>query len=663
MINLLVLSLAVTLASPTPAEVFVDAKQAYAAIKADKARRGQRTSYDKLVKQLVAASRQKGARADECAYFAATVAEDLANQSGVAADLDTAIDLNVTVADAFKASSLADDALLRAARLRMGRKGDLDGARALLQRARKEQPNGDQAKAVIELLGRLPPEPAPEKAVARRAEKKDVEKREVAEKVEKPSRSHVDKADKPAAMEEDTASKDRLQDILDKFAQAQRDGGLPVTLDVATTNNLTAHDHDEDQLPPPPPSGPALPVKSIHVDAKGPATVVSMQVEGAVTLNTGVAPAQGPMPPRFYVDIAPVLSGPTHKALKAYKDARVLGARAAQFDARTVRVVFELKGDVPGNAVYDAARKRVVITLGKEAPPPPPAMAQATQPPAPPLEPTEQPSIDDGTPVARVAAKVDAGPTLSEVKGLADDFKGRSSVSLSAQTGLKVKRVVIDAGHGGDDPGAIGPSGVKEKDVTLKIARKVAERLKKELKMEVILTRDKDVFIPLEERTAIANAAHADLFISIHCNSNPNRRIYGVESYYLNITDDNYAIRLAARENRTSERSISDLQFILADLAMKSNVDDSVRLSKMVQANVVGELRDNYTQVKDLGVKHALFYVLIGAKMPAILVETSFVSNKMEEQRLNSVKYQDRIADGLVQGVRNFVEERQALAR
>jgi len=261
-----------------------------------------------------------------------------------------------------------------------------------------------------------------------------------------------------------------------------------------------------------------------------------------------------------------------------------------------------------------------------------------------------------------VRTTVDAGPTVTEMQALARQMEDRVDVSISAQAGLKVRRVVIDAGHGGHDTGAIGPTGVQEKDITLKIARKVAARLRKDLKMEVILTRDKDVYIALEERTRIANDAHADLFISIHCNSNPNRRIYGVETYYLNLTDDNYAMRLAARENKSSARTVSDLQFILADLAMKSNVDDSVRLSKLVQANVVGELREGFGGVKDLGVKHALFYVLIGAKMPAILVETSFVSNKMEEQRLNSSKYQDTISDGVVQGVRHFMEERQALA-
>ncbi len=651
-----------TLALASPEQVFVDAKQAYAALKADKARRVQRTPYEKLIKQLSSAAKAKGDKADDCAYFAATVAEELHQASGVAADLDQAIELNVAVADGFSKSTLADDALWRAARLLMTRRGDLDGARTLLQRARKDYPNGDQVRAVAELLGRIPPE-APRKA-EKPAEKTTTDKTEKSAKVDrKPAppepRTHVDKSDKPAAMEEDTASKDKLQEILNRFAESQKDTGLPVTMDVAASPSSVQdeHDHGNAEEPvAPAPGQAAAALKGVTLDQKGEATVVGLGVDGPVAIRSGVAPAQGNTPQRFYVDVSPVLMGGAGRALKGYKDSRVVAARAAQFDARTVRVVFELKANVPGVAVYDQAARKVRITLGTPPPAAPPVLpiTVLTPPvPAPASEPVE----------LSTAGVPDAGPSLDDVKSLAADLKGKPAVSLSAQAGLKVRRVVIDPGHGGDDPGAIGPTGVKEKDVTLKIAKKVAEKLRKDLKMEVILTRDKDVFIPLEERTAIANAAHADLFISIHCNSNPNRRIHGVETYYLNITDDNYAIRLAARENKTSARSISDLQFILADLAMKSNVDDSVRLSKMVQANVVGELRDNYQEVKDLGVKHALFYVLIGAKMPAILLESSFVSNKTEEARLNNPKYQDRVADGLVQGVRDFVEERQALAR
>ena len=222
---------------------------------------------------------------------------------------------------------------------------------------------------------------------------------------------------------------------------------------------------------------------------------------------------------------------------------------------------------------------------------------------------------------------------------------------------------MLDAGHGGHDTGAVGPSGVREKDVTLAIAKKVREKLVAALPdLEVVMTRDGDKFVELTERTKMANDAGADLFISIHANANPSRKVRGVETYYLNITHDRYSIRLAARENAAhgDESSISDLQYILADLAMKSNVDDSIRLGRQVQSSVVGSLRSQYSDVQDLGLKHALFAVLIGARMPAILIETSFVSNRTEEKRLRTGRYQEALAQGIVRGVRKFMEERQA---
>jgi N-acetylmuramoyl-L-alanine amidase len=235
-------------------------------------------------------------------------------------------------------------------------------------------------------------------------------------------------------------------------------------------------------------------------------------------------------------------------------------------------------------------------------------------------------------------------------------------VSISQQLGLRVHRVVIDAGHGGHDTGAIGPTGVREKDVTLALAKLVKEKLNAELPdIEVIMTRDDDRTLALQDRTNTANSAAADLFISIHCNASPHRRVRGVETYYLNITHDRYAMRLAARENaELGDGSISDLDFILADLAMKSNVDDSVRLGRSVQKALMKKLHQNWSDVPDLGLKHALFYVLMGNHMPSILVETSFLSNKIEERRLDSPEYQDSIANGVVDGVRAFVADRQA---
>jgi N-acetylmuramoyl-L-alanine amidase len=227
---------------------------------------------------------------------------------------------------------------------------------------------------------------------------------------------------------------------------------------------------------------------------------------------------------------------------------------------------------------------------------------------------------------------------------------------------LKLHRIVLDAGHGGIDTGAVGPSGVREKDVTLALVKRVRDRIRQEMpNVDVILTRSDDSTLALQDRTTAANQAKADLFISIHCNASPARRVRGVETYYLNITHDRYSMRLASRENtETGKPSISDLDYILADLAMKSNVDDSIRLGRQVQSSIMKKLKMRWSDVPDLGLKHALFYVLMGNHMPSILVESSFLSNGVEEQRLNSDAYQDAIADGVVQGVRRFVEERQA---
>ncbi|HOX45903.1 MAG TPA: N-acetylmuramoyl-L-alanine amidase [Myxococcota bacterium] len=233
--------------------------------------------------------------------------------------------------------------------------------------------------------------------------------------------------------------------------------------------------------------------------------------------------------------------------------------------------------------------------------------------------------------------------------------------SLSMLAGLKVRRVVIDPGHGGRDPGAIGKGGTLEKDVTLDLAKRLAKLLKadKELGLkQVVLTRTKDEFLALEKRTALANKLGADLFISLHCNAHRNRKFRGVETFYLDLTDDRYSIRLAARENATSEKTISDLKFILADLALKSHVDDSIALGESIQRAAVGTLKRSYKKVKDLRLKPALFYVLIGARMPSVLMETSFISNEDEEKLLNTSDYKDKLVKGIHQGLKNFIQAR-----
>ena len=199
-------------------------------------------------------------------------------------------------------------------------------------------------------------------------------------------------------------------------------------------------------------------------------------------------------------------------------------------------------------------------------------------------------SRSSGTPDAG-ALLATAPPTQVRERLRAIGKRGPSEVTLAEQLGLKFRRVVIDPGHGGHDNGTIGEGGVKEKDVALAIAKKLRSVLTDQ-GLEVVLTRETDRFVRLEERTRIANAARGDLFISVHCNSLPQRHIRGIETYTLNLASNHYAIRLAARENATSEKGMSDLQFLLADLATRANTEESVRLATQVQSGLVSSLQE-----------------------------------------------------------------------
>ncbi len=259
-------------------------------------------------------------------------------------------------------------------------------------------------------------------------------------------------------------------------------------------------------------------------------------------------------------------------------------------------------------------------------------------------------------PAARPAGPGTGKAAPLSTRALAKAGPAPGGVPLAVQMGLRVHRIVIDAGHGGHDAGAIGPHGTREKDVTLAIAKRLARELSA-AGFEVLLTRGGDRFVPLEGRAEFANDHKADLFISIHANANTDREQHGVQTYFLDVTNDRYAIRLAARENQSSERSISDLQLILADLAQKSDTEESHRLATAVQrALVAGE------EAPDRGVRHALFYVLLGVRMPAILVETAFVSNPREERRLRSAAFQQEVAKDIAAGVERFVHDRRELA-
>jgi len=227
--------------------------------------------------------------------------------------------------------------------------------------------------------------------------------------------------------------------------------------------------------------------------------------------------------------------------------------------------------------------------------------------------------------------------------------------SLIRALGLKIGKIVIDAGHGGHDTGTIGPNGLLEKDVVLDVAKRLGRLLESRLGAEVIYTRQDDTFIPLETRTAIANRERADLFISVHANSSRDSDARGVETYYLNFTSSAEALEVAARENAVSEKSIHELQDLVKKIALKEKIEESREFAGDVQESLYGGLALNSAGVRNRGIKKAPFIVLIGANMPSILAEISFVSNPTDERKLETTEHRQRIAESLYRGVSRYV--------
>ncbi len=243
------------------------------------------------------------------------------------------------------------------------------------------------------------------------------------------------------------------------------------------------------------------------------------------------------------------------------------------------------------------------------------------------------------------------------------DVRGKEKMKKT-DAAIAKRRIVIDPGHGGHDPGAVGLRGLYEKDVVLDIALKLKEILLSNPLNEVILTRETDIFLSLEERTAIANKKNADLFVSIHANASPRRKAKGVETYLLNWADDEEAMRVAARENAISlnkmkainrQMQTDVLDIIKSDLMRQNKRDESIKLAHYIQKSIVSTLNNNREDTLDLGIKQALFYVLFGARMPSVLVEVSFISNPEEERLLSSDSYRMQIAEAIAEGLGKYI--------
>ncbi len=290
----------------------------------------------------------------------------------------------------------------------------------------------------------------------------------------------------------------------------------------------------------------------------------------------------------------------------------------------------------------------------------PPTMAVMAKPSKPPGSAFSVSKSD--LPPPPVLMTVAAAPELKTEKtvpGIAAEPAKRNSNgdrSLTRVLGLKLGRVVIDPGHGGKDVGTRGPSGLYEKDVVLDVARRLGGLIEDRLGSEVVYTRSDDTFIPLEERTRIANERKADLFLSIHANSSPLRTAAGVEMYYLNFTTSKAALDVAARENAGSSRSIYDLKDILEKIALRDKIDESREFATRLQSSLSSLETKGNAGAKNRGLKKAPFVVLIGASMPSVLAEIGFLTNAGDEALLRKPEHRQRIADALYKGIASYAE-------
>jgi N-acetylmuramoyl-L-alanine amidase len=245
-------------------------------------------------------------------------------------------------------------------------------------------------------------------------------------------------------------------------------------------------------------------------------------------------------------------------------------------------------------------------------------------------------------------------PELPAPKPASANTKGKRS--LIRALGLKVGRVVIDAGHGGRDPGSIGPTGLQEKEPALDIALRLGKLIEEGLGSEIIYTRSDDAYISPSARPKLANDKKADLFISIHTNSSPSRNVRGIETYYLNFTTDSWALTVASRENAASDRSVHELQDLLSKIALKEKIEESEEFATRIQEALHAGLSEDTKGLRDRGVRKAPLMVLIGAKMPAILAEIGFISNPQTEKLLKSSAYRQKVANHLYQGMLSYAE-------
>ena len=466
---------------------------------------------------------------------------------------------------------------------------------------------------------------------------------------------------------------------------------------------LPRDERDETPLPPASPGGSVPRVRRISTKASADSTRVTIDLEDTVQYSS----ARIRNPDRIFFDIHDArLTPEVAKANIRVEGDLLTAVRAAQNHSGIVRVVLDVNGvkdytatlqDNPPELIIDLFPNSGLTRTAKVKRPSQPESRQrsddavvdvASVVPDAAVEPSQrsaaQPAVvSDAKPAAaatlppslvRGGSTTGSGSRSKSLKNAATNPAGAGrpeliqpasvptptrdgQATLTRALGLKIGRIVIDAGHGGHDTGTIGPTGLMEKDLCLDVALRLGKIIQQRLPgADVVYTRSDDTFVPLEERTHIANEAKADLFISIHANSSHDHQARGIETYYLNLKGSPDAMEVASRENATAQESVHDLEDLVKKIARSEKIDESREFAADIQDSLAKRIQKQYKPVKDRGVRKAPFVVLIGADMPSILTEISFLSNPADEQLLKKPDHRQRVAEGLYQGVASYLQ-------
>ena len=559
----------------------------------------------------------------------------------------------------YPTSRYCQDAYLRSGKLQKDQLGDLAGATKTFDAFLKKFPRSahkreaQEARAELALLqNSAPAEVAPKSAIARSASS-DVERENTSKR---------------------SASRNSQRD-------SERE---PPNVSLAEEDKQIASvNAAEKAAVPSVASGRARQIRKISAKALQNSTRVIIDLEGGVQYVSG----RIANPDRIYFDLHAAKLTPVLAHTKIKTDGTILSAvRLAQNPSSVVRVVLDVNGVTDYTASLRNNPSRLVIDLysngeivqaakagdgsGETAAS---ENAAATEKPAgktqlaatSPVKSSKAETGDAGNAIpqpksklglANVAKSSNGKPDLVQPASTPQPTRGGQS-TLTRALGLKIGRIVIDAGHGGHDTGTIGPTGLMEKDLCLDVALRLGKIIQQRLPgADVVFTRSDDTFIPLEERTHIANEAKADMFISIHANSSQDTGARGIETYYLNLKGSAEAMEVAARENATDDQGIHELQDLVKQIARTEKIDESKEFAEDVQDSLSKRIQKSAKPVKNRGVRKAPFVVLIGADMPSILTEISFLSNPADEKMLKQPEHRQRVAEGIYQGVASYLQ-------